>query len=132
MLTTRRFLATALATALCGSCSTAGAPAERDGKWGADACPEGAVLHRSEKYWEEFASWPAQWCALPDGTRHGPWTEWHEDGHVRRMGLYVNGVPEGRWLVWKKAGWWKLWGPPYERIELDYSAGSLRHANRPG
>jgi hypothetical protein len=127
---TRRILGTGLV--LLAGCAGSGPepPAQHEGAFVAQACPDGTVLHRSEKYWEEFADWPAQWCALPDGTKHGPWTEWHADGHLRRKGFYVNGVPEGHWIVWKKAGWWKLWGDPYERIELEYSGGTLRRADR--
>ncbi len=115
------------------SCATTDAPVQWQGEWGAEACPEGTQFHRSEKYWQEFATWPAQWCTLPGGTKHGPWIEWFEDGHIRRMGFYVNGVPEGHWVVWKKPGWWKLWGADdYERIDLEYSGGSLIRSNRAG
>lgn len=123
--------ALALLLAGCAACATPEAPVRAQGAWGAEACPEGTRFHRSERYWEEFATWPAQWCTLPDGTRHGPWTEWFEDGHVRRMGLYVNGVPDGRWLSWKERGWRPFGGGErYEKIELQYSQGVLVRSTR--
>jgi len=126
-------MVTAVLLAVCASCATPAPPIRSQGAWGPEACPDGALFHRSEKYWEEFASWPAQWCSLPDGTKHGPWTEWFEDGHVRRNGFYVNGVPEGRWLVWKESGWWAFWsGSSYEEIELQYARGVLLHSTHPG
>jgi hypothetical protein len=49
------------------------------------------------------------------------------------MGLYVNGVPEGRWLVWKEPGWWAFWsGGSYEKIELQYARGVLTRTTHPG
>jgi len=117
----------------CASSSLPPVSAPPPGAFTAQDCPQGTVFHRSEKYWEEFASWPAQWCARPDGTKHGPWTEWHEDGHPRRIGLYVNGAPEGRWLVWTKPPWWKrLWSDGYEKVELKYSNGTLVRTDRAG
>lgn len=122
-----------LVVGACASSSSPSSAPERLGSFTAQDCPAGTQFHRSEKYWEEFATWPAQWCARPDGTRHGPWTEWHEDGHVRRIGLYVDGAPEGRWLVWTKPPWWRrLWSDTYEKIELKYSHGVLVRADRVG
>lgn len=115
----------------CASCASPAPPVRPQGAWGPEACPDGTRFHRSERYWEEFATWPAQWCTLPDGARHGPWTEWFDDGHVRRMGLYVHGVPEGRWLAWKAPGWWPPWGShDYEKIELHYVQGVLVKTTR--
>ena len=126
----RRRASAALLAALAG-CASPAARVREQGAWGAEACPDGTIFRRSEKHWEEFATWPAQWCALPNGTRHGPWTEWFEDGHVRRMGLYANGVPEGRWLVFKEPGWWPPWGgDAYEKIELHYDHGVLVKTTR--
>lgn len=127
----RRSSASLALVAALAACASPAPLVREQGAWGAEACPSGTRFHRSERYWEEFASWPAQWCSLPDGTRHGPWTEWFEDGHVRRMGLYVNGVPEGRWLAWKEPGWWPPWGPhDYQKIELSYEHGTLVKATR--
>lgn len=65
------------------------------------------------------------------GQRHGPWTFWYEDGAVREVGTYVDGVKQGRWLSYwpnhqrkmegsyengRKTGFWGAW----------YDSGSMK------
>jgi hypothetical protein len=49
-------------------------------------CPEGAALAGAEG--------THQWCALPDGTKHGPEWRWDESGRVTARASYAGGAAE--------------------------------------
>src|SRR5688572_26521463 len=44
------------------------------------------------------------WCARSDGTKQGPWTEWHAVGTVKSNGHYVDGKMDGLWTTFRKDG----------------------------
>ena len=110
---------------LVAATACASGPAPLEERWHADACPPGTQVHFQEKYWSDFATWPAQWCARPDGTKHGSWSEWYPDGHVRVSGQFVDGERVGVWIIYqKRPGWWERRREgKYQRIEFDYDAG---------
>lgn len=45
-----------------------------------------------------------QWCALPDGRRHGPFAAWDERGRVSIRGQYIEGRESGEWQHWHSTG----------------------------
>ena len=49
------------------------------------------------------------------GHRHGPWTFWHENGAVREVGTYIDGIKHGRWLSY--------WPNHQRKMEGSYEAG---------
>lgn len=46
----------------------------------------------------------AEWCSLPDGTRHGQFIAWHPNGVKASEGDYRGGKKNGRWLAWDDTG----------------------------
>ncbi len=62
-------------------------------------CPSGARLQGKQP--------PAgyvQWCARPDGVKHGSWREWYGDGKPKSAGTYVDGKMEGKWQTFHEDG----------------------------
>lgn len=111
----------ACAAALAAAAGCASGPAPLQERWHADRCPPGTQAHFQEKSWEMFATWPAQWCARPDGTKHGPRTEWYHDGHVRITGQLEDGEKVGVWVIYQKRPWReRLREDKYRRVEFDY------------
>ena len=69
-------------------------------------------------------------CVTADGTKHGPWFEYHPDGRIKTEGQYEGGQKNGKWRYWyrngqqeeearyvngKRNGKWTMW---YESGEL--------------
>jgi hypothetical protein len=110
-----------IVAALVLGCATQSREAPLEAQWTAERCPPGTSLRFQEKNWEVFASWPAQWCARPDGTKHGPRTEWYRNGHLLQSGELHDGDRVGTWVFWQRVPWWQRWrGPAYRRSEVDF------------
>lgn len=77
-------------------------------------------------------------CQRPDGSWHGPWQEWFDNGRLAAQGQYEDGFEEGSWTLWyanghewmqgayhrgKKQGPWKIY---YESGRL-YSEGKYEN-----
>ena len=45
-----------------------------------------------------------QWCARPDGTRHGLWLRWHPSRERAEQVAYVDGFQQGPYRKWDSAG----------------------------
>lgn len=64
------------------------------------ACPEGASLtmtHESDDY--------RLFCALDDGTRHGPFAAWNAlTGHIEFYTIYQEDKGHGVWRTWHENG----------------------------
>jgi hypothetical protein len=52
----------------------------------------------------QYGSGYEQWCALPDGRRHGPFAAWDEKGHLSIRGQYALGREAGEWQHWHPTG----------------------------
>ncbi|HEX3852116.1 MAG TPA: hypothetical protein VHW01_14190, partial [Polyangiaceae bacterium] len=70
-------------------------------------CPDGAR--------QQGKAGKLQWCARPDGRKHGPWTEWHPSGKLKSQGQYRDGKMEGRWVTYFEDG--------ARNVEGDYKGG---------
>ena len=79
----------------------------------AGPCPDGARQHGSAP-----PEGTLQWCAKPDGKKHGRWVEWHPNGKLKTEGTYVDGKMEGRWVSYFDTG--------VKQLEGDYRGG-LKH-----
>jgi hypothetical protein len=112
------------AAALGAALACASGPEPLQERWHADRCPPGTRARFQEKYWQVAATWPAQWCERPDGTQHGPRTEWYADGHVRIAGQLEEGRKVGVWVIYqRRASWWQRFREGrYLRIEHDHGA----------
>jgi antitoxin component YwqK of YwqJK toxin-antitoxin module len=62
-------------------------------------CPGGAQLQGKKP-----PAGQLQWCARPDGVKHGPWREWHANGNTKSAGSYVDGKMEGTWQTFFEDG----------------------------
>jgi hypothetical protein len=61
------------------------------------SCPDGTR--------EVLEGVSVQYCARPDGTKHGPWLEWHSGiGRKAEEGAYADGKRTGTWTRWNDAG----------------------------
>ena len=117
----RSFLPLLLATLACASPAL---PESLESRWDPGRCPPGTQFRYQSRYWEVFATWPAQWCELPDGTKHGPWSEWFNSGELNRSGTYEFGVRVGTWDIWNRPPWWQVWRHgSMEHIQIVYEAG---------
>ena len=83
------------------------------------------------------------WCALPNGTKHGPFVEVSVEGRLLTRGQYHQGERYGPWLAWHKSGrrWWMGWYRSGQRhgswIEISESGnlvemGQYRDGTRDG
>jgi len=52
-----------------------------------------------------------QWCRKPDGTPHGPWSSYYENGQRWLSGQFVNARKQGNWRSWYNNGRRKAEGP---------------------
>jgi hypothetical protein len=66
------------------------------------SCPAGT--EQAERLPEDRASGYEQWCAHPDGRRHGPFAAWDEHGRISIRGQYANGSEAGTWEHWHPSG----------------------------
>ena len=66
---------------------------------GAADCPSDTQLHGNKP-----PAGQLQWCARPDGVKHGPWREWHANGNQKSAGTYVDGKMEGKWQTFSEDG----------------------------
>ena len=62
-------------------------------------CPEGAHAEGAPppKGYEHY-------CALPDGTPHGPYRAFHPNGRLKQQGTYEKGKKTGKWIAWHENG----------------------------
>jgi len=95
----------------------------------ASSCPEGTTLRREVS---PTTQTQLVWCAMPNGEKHGPWSEWfltgkakgkprvqgqyaqgrmqgawthyHDDGALKERGSYQNGVRTGHWTLYYEDG----------------------------
>lgn len=69
--------------------------------WWSEAapCPDGAVLRGAPP-----PDGRDVWCALPDGTRHGPHTAWWPNGRQHFQRNYAHGRLDGPWQKWRPDG----------------------------
>jgi antitoxin component YwqK of YwqJK toxin-antitoxin module len=66
---------------------------------GAADCPSGAQLRGKKP-----PDGQLEWCARPDGVKHGPWREWNANGTPKSAGSYVDGKMEGKWQTFSEDG----------------------------
>lgn len=68
-------------------------------------CPDGTTWK------DERHDYYREYCALPNGVRHGPYVGLHPNGRIKECGPYVGGIRQGYWSEWdrdgKVAGTWK-------------------------
>lgn len=103
------------------------------------SCPVGT--EQAERLPQDQTSGYEQWCAFPDGKRHGPFAAWHEDGRISIRGHYANGNEAGTWehshangrrslnhyVDGKPEGVWRDWHPNGQlEQEMRFVAGK-RH-----
>gem|GEM_PF-1880141 len=74
---------------------------EEPGWWSrsVDVCPDDAVLAGDAP--------PAGdeiWCQRPNGSKHGRWTWWADNGAKISEGEYLDDAPDGEWVVWYENG----------------------------
>ena len=62
-------------------------------------CPDGARLHGRTP-----PAGTLEWCAKPDGEKHGRWVEWYPGGKRKSEGQFVDGKMEGRWVSYFDTG----------------------------
>nr|WP_246357343.1 toxin-antitoxin system YwqK family antitoxin [Pyxidicoccus fallax] len=80
------------------------------GRASSSPCPDGArLLGRAPP------EGTLQWCAKPDGGKHGRWAEWHPNGKLKTEGQYVDGKMEGRWVSYFEDG--------VKQLEGEYRGG---------
>lgn len=77
----------------------------------ASPCPDGARLHGRAP-----PDGTLQWCAKPDGPKHGRWAEWYPNGQLKTEGSYVDGKMEGRWVSYFETG--------VKQLEGEYRGGT--------
>jgi hypothetical protein len=81
-------------------------------------CPEGTAQLRGIETLDPAKNTlkeSAQWCARPDGTRHGRWMSWHENDRVSSKGEFRDGEMDGWWVFWYPNG--------VRKFELRYTSG---------
>lgn len=64
------------------------------------ACPSGTMPARGVAY----GTYTSVWCEKKDGTKHGPYLEWWENGLKKSVGQYQNGTRDGRWEFYRDSG----------------------------
>ena len=64
------------------------------------ACPSGTMPARGVAY----GTYTSVWCEKKDGTKHGPYLEWWENGTKKSVGQYQNGTRDGRWEFYRDSG----------------------------
>lgn len=64
------------------------------------ACPSGTLPARGVA----FGTYTSVWCEKKDGTKHGPYLEWWENGQKKSVGQYSNGTRDGRWEFYRDNG----------------------------
>ena len=62
-------------------------------------CPSGAQLSGKKP-----PAGQVQWCARPDGSKHGAWREWYPNGTPKSAGDYADGKMEGKWQTFYEDG----------------------------
>lgn len=65
-------------------------------------CPAGTAM--VERLPQNGGNWFEQWCARPDGVRHGPIATWHDNAEIWQRGQYVDGQFAGTWTSWHPTG----------------------------
>lgn len=63
-------------------------------------CERGTRLSRGTS----FQRYTSAWCEKPDGTRHGPFIDWWENGQKKTAGLYKEGRRDGVWTFFRETG----------------------------
>ncbi len=69
-------------------------------------CPKG-----TQRIATESAASADEWCALPDGTQHGPHASWFPGQVPRQSGVYRHGKAHGLWRYWYQSGTPRMSGP---------------------
>ncbi len=64
-----------------------------------ESCPQG-----TERVERDTSGFREAWCARPDGTMHGSYWSWHDNGRLRSTTRYQDGVEEGESLAWFRTG----------------------------
>ena len=104
------------------------------------SCPAGT--EQAERLPQDRASGYEQWCAHPDGRRHGPFAAWDERGRISIRGQYVEGREAGEWQHWhptgerrslhhyvdgKPEGVWRDWHPNGRLEQESHYVAGERH-----
>lgn len=64
------------------------------------SCGKGTELSRGTS----FQTYTAAWCQRPDGTRHGEYVDWWENGMKKSAGMYREGRRDGVWTFFREGG----------------------------
>lgn len=103
------------------------------------ACADGT--EQAERL-PQLAGGYEQWCALPDGRRHGPFAAWDENGRISIRGQYIEGRESGEWQHWhptgerrsrhdyvdgKPQGVWRDWHPNGRLEQESHHVAGERH-----
>ena len=63
-------------------------------------CQRGTELSRGVSY----QTYVSAWCQRPDGTKHGQFVDWWENGNKKSAGTYSEGRREGVWTFFRETG----------------------------
>lgn len=63
-------------------------------------CEKGTRLSRGVA----FSTYTSAWCERTDGTRHGPYLDWWENGQKKAAGVYKDGRRDGTWTFFRETG----------------------------
>ncbi len=64
------------------------------------SCGKGTELSRGTS----FQTYTAAWCQRADGTRHGQYVDWWENGMKKSAGMYREGRRDGIWTFFRETG----------------------------
>lgn len=67
-------------------------------------CPHGTERKNAPDDDDTCQGGRYEYCAKPDGTRHGPFKGKHFNGNRCTYGHYVNGRQDGRWTFFHQSG----------------------------
>ena len=89
---------------LLGACAhqspPIGEPARITDSTKAVTCGKGTELSRGVSY----QTYVSAWCQRPDGTKHGEFVDWWENGNKKSAGTYREGRREGQWTFFRESG----------------------------